>query len=146
MFGAAVVVSTTKSGSTQNIPTSTLTQITQYNATASIDTSAGAWNASTGVFTCKKPGYYDVRMTFASSNLSWTSTWWGTAEIRKNNVYNAQHQTLFYPSWAGASVNIGPVQNVVPLAVGDTLDFRVYHTFGSSIPTAAVFMSIHEIR
>jgi hypothetical protein len=148
MFGAPVIVSATKSGSTQNIPAATLTKITQFNAVASIDTSAGAWNATTGVFTCKKPGYYNVNMTFSSSNLSWsgTSSWWGTAEIRVNNAYKTGQQTLFNPTWLGASINLGPAQCLLYLTTGNTVDFHVYHTYGASIPTFNTVVSISEIR
>jgi hypothetical protein len=147
MFGAPVVVSNIKSLSAQSIPPLTWTKITQFNATANTDTSMGAWDASAGVFTCKKPGYYRASMQFHSSNLTWTTNWWGVVEMRVNNVYRARHETLFYPSWSGANINLGPVQSVLYLAVGNTVDFHVYHTFGSSIPTSGFsVMSIHEIR
>jgi hypothetical protein len=129
-----------------SIASGVITPMTSYTNVS--DTSNGAWNNTTGIFTCNKAGLYrfEFRAMFAQSY--WTQSQEINAMFYKNNVLT-QNASWFisssYTQYAFSGHNFINLN----LVVGDTIQVRIWHNGGSTkttyIATYSTFL-INEIR
>lgn len=111
-----------------SIPTGTNTNVTSY--TNVLDTSNGAWNAATGIFTCNKAGLY--RLEFRAM---FYETMWGQGQecrtiFYKNNILYKQSSwfaSSTYTQYAFTGHNFC----LINLAVGDQVKVVLWHNVGA---------------
>ncbi len=123
--------------------------------TNQLDTSSGAWNATTGVFTANRAGYFRVTGYVVYTN---GQAWGGgnviACSIMKNN---ARYSVAFTTERVNHNqhVQTPTVSAVVQLNVGDTLSLSTWQNSGSAktlwiqpitpFPNFPFFISINEI-
>jgi hypothetical protein len=130
-----------------SIPSGPLTPLTSF-ATPLMDTSSGAWNNSTGVYTVNRAGIYrlDFRAMFA--NASFTTGGEIAAQIQRNGVtiYNASNFIERTATQYGMS---GHAYATLQCSVGNTLRVLLYQNSGGArtlyAPTFNI-LTIIEIR
>lgn len=137
MLPGATVVVGAQNTSGQTMTNNTTTIVTGFTST--VDTSLGAWNASTGVFTCRNPGIYFVSAKFRLANTNTGATFECTTVIRKNTTHTSNAEA--YNAANNASAPTGTALMVTTLAQGDTIDVGVFHNSGANqtLNTAAQF-------
>jgi hypothetical protein len=139
--------------STQSIPNAVDTVVSGW--TNQLDTSNGAWNATTGVFTANRAGYYRVT-GYVQYNSGQA---WGANNIISNHIAKngARYSVAFISEKVSHNQFIGPypVSAVVQLNVGETISLTTYQGSGgartlmgqpiSGFPNFPFFISINEI-
>jgi hypothetical protein len=139
--------------SSQSIPN--LADTTVSGWTNQLDTSNGAWNSTTGVFTANRAGYYRVSGYVVYTNgQTWASSVVVSTHISKNN-------SRYAVSFTSEEVNHNQhvmtptVTAVVQLNVGETISLTTWQNSGSAktlwfqsittFPNFPFFISINEI-
>jgi hypothetical protein len=123
-----------------------VTTITGWTNT--VNTVPGAWNSTTGIFTCARAGWYRLRGAVSYAN--------NTAAIGSEfNVIISVNGSNSFTGWTfketanGVIVAPVPVEGIAFLNVGDTVQFRTYHDSSASrslIPRVDVnLMTIQEL-
>ncbi len=128
------------------IPTSTNTLLTTYTNVS--DTSNGAWNAATGVFTCNKAGLYRFQFRAMFSINTWNQGNEVNAQFLKNGV-NVNNASWFAASTYNQYAFSGDNVLTLNLVVGDTIQVRMWHNGPAGRQTylpAYQIYTINEIR
>jgi hypothetical protein len=114
----------------QTIPTAAVTTITNW--TTSVNTLPSAWNATTGVFTCPRAGWYRLRgsVTYAT-NTGAAGTEFNT--ILSVNGGNSYTGWVFKQAAANVITPTTPVEAIHFLNVNDTVVVRTYQITGSPL-------------
>lgn len=125
--GNSVVV-TAHNTSGQTMTNSTTTVVTGW--TSAIDTSEGAWNASTGTFTCRNAGNYYFGGKVRLANTSTGATFECTTVLRKNgsDTFNAE---MYVPPSNGSAPSAFSA-GIFSLVQGDTLQMGIFQSSGSN--------------
>jgi hypothetical protein len=129
-----------------SIPNNTNTSLTSY--TNVTDTSSGAWNPTTGVYTCNKAGLYRFEFRALFARAAWTQGNEINAMLFRNDV-NVNAASWFaassYNQWASTGHNFASLN----LVVGDRIRVVIWQNSGSTRTTHAreyTNFSIYEIR
>jgi hypothetical protein len=125
---------------------------TLVNWTTQLDTSAGAWNNVSGVFTANRAGYFRITGSVVySQGQSWPASVVISTHVVKNGV---RYATSFFSEKVAHTqfLCVPAVTAVVQLAAGDTLRLVTYqnsggarNTLGQPITQWPFFISINEI-
>ena len=129
-----------------SIPSGVNTLLTSYTNVS--DASNGAWNASTGIFTCNKAGLYRFEIRVMFSLNTWTQGNEVNAQFIRNGV-EANSASWFAASTYNQYAFSGHNILTINLAVGDTIQARIWHNApGARTTYIAQFsnFSIAEIR
>jgi hypothetical protein len=130
-----------------SIPSGPLTALTSF-ATPVMNTSSGAWNTTTGVYTVNRAGIYRIDFRAMFANASFTVGGEIAAQIQRNGVtiYNASNFIERTATQYGMS---GHAYATLQCAVGNTLRVLLYQNSGGArtlyAPTFNV-LTIIEIR
>lgn len=134
----------------QSVPNAVDTLVTGW--TNQLDTSAGAWNATTGVFTATRAGYYRVAAHVCyTSGQSWPASCVVATHIMKQG---ARYATAFFAEKASHNQFMvpPPVTAVMNLTVGQTMSISTFQNSGGAKNTHAqslgqfpFYLSISEI-
>ena len=126
VWRATEAFSVMKSG-TQSIPSAVATQITGWTATAAGGLASANFNATTGVYTCARAGYY-----FFSGNVTYVNnaTGYRIAELQVNGTTVAQNLIGAYTGVNGTDcvVTVG-----VQLAIGDAVILNAEQDSGGGL-------------
>ena len=128
------------------IPASTNTLLTAYTNVS--DTSNGAWNAATGIFTCNKAGLYRFQFRAMFSINTWNQGNEVNAQFMKNGV-NVNNASWFAASTYNQYAFSGDNVLTLNLVVGDTIQVRLWHNGPAGRQTylpAYQIYTINEIR
>jgi hypothetical protein len=111
-----------------SIPSGPLTAITSF-ATPLMNTSSGAWNNSTGVYTVNRAGIYRIDFRAMFANASFTAGNEIAAQIQRNGVtiYNASNFIERTATQYGIS---GHAYATLQCSVGNTLRVLLYQNSG----------------
>ena len=130
-----------------SIPSGPLTALTSF-VTPIMNTSSGAWNTTTGVYTVNRAGIYRIDFRAMFANASFTAGNEIAAQIQRNGVtiYNASNFIERTATQYGMS---GHAYATLQCAVGNTLRVLLYQNSGGArtlyAPTFNV-LTIIEIR
>jgi hypothetical protein len=127
----------TKKYTTQLIPSGTSTTVTDWGNYTVLN--ASEWNASTGVFTATKAGYYFISasITYAQSTTSSIGTEFNLQVAKYSSGVESYIATAwFFAETTSATFKpTGTAVGMVQLNVGDQLYIRAYQNSGSTQST-----------
>jgi hypothetical protein len=125
----------------QSIPHNTITVLT-WDTSKTYDTH-NALNPSTGVFTSTKSARYKIDLATLFTGAAWTAGNLHVLYIYKNGVaYSMAYRSV----QAAGTFNVySSLTDSVRLNAGDTLDFRIVHTRGSSTVIQADAVHNHVV-
>jgi C1q domain len=145
-YNSPVPLAVTAQLNVVSIPNSTNTNMTSYTNVS--DTSQGAWNPTTGIYTCNKTGVYRLEFRAMFASASWTQGREVNAQFFKNDV-NVQSASWFasstYTQYAFSGHNFATLN----LVVGDQIKVVIWHNAGGSRTTHLrqfSTLSINEVR
>ncbi len=126
-----------------SIPSGPLTAITSF-ATPVMNTSSGAWNTTTGVYTVNRAGIYKIEYRAMFANASFTLGGEIAAAIQRNGVtiYNASNFIERTATQYGIS---GHAYAAIQCAVGDTIRVLLYQNSGGARTTYAPTFNVLTI-
>lgn len=145
-YDSPVPIATTATTAAQSIATATDVVLTGFTNVA--DTSIGAWNASTGLFTVTKPGRYHFEVDLLFQSFAWATAGQITTRITKNNIEMASsNQYAFVQGSLGHLAPNRLLSRDLVLAAGDVIRFTVRQNSGAARLLSTVStISIFEIR
>jgi hypothetical protein len=116
-------------GSGQSIPTTQATTINGWtNNTITIE---GAWNNTTGIFTCQRAGYYSFSVSIAYAIHSAPVNSEYNIAIAINGVASFT-SAFFRQSAENVLLQVPQVQGIRFLNIGDTVSFNAFQSSGAS--------------
>jgi hypothetical protein len=113
----------------QSITQQQVTTITGWTNT--VVSTGSAWNASTGVFTVPRAGWYRLRnvVSYATNTAAIGAEFNAIISVNGANTYTGW---TFKQTANSVIVTPPPVEGISFLNVGDTVAFRTYHDSGAS--------------
>jgi hypothetical protein len=130
----------------QSIPNQQVTTITGWTNT--VVSTGSAWNASTGIFTCPRAGWYRLRgaVSYATNNATVGREFNVIVSVNGGNNYTGW---TFKQTADTVIVTPTPVEAIHFLNVNDTVQIRTYHDSQASrslsVRADVVLMSIQEL-
>ena len=128
------------------IATNTNTLLTSYTDVS--NTSNGAWNSATGIFTCNKAGLYRFQFRAMFNINTWNQGNEINAQFMRNGV-NVNNASWFAASTYNQYAFSGDNVLTLNLVVGDTIQVRLWHNGPAGRQTylpAYQIYTINEIR